>query len=213
MRAETQDLTQATLLECLRLTPNLQEFLAQQHIDAELSQEVISLLFTLPRMKTLDFCSCSSPSFTAIFGTVILEPLAITRLSLHECSSLPTSVFGTLLSRLPCLIHLDLANTRVTDEGLLKIRPTARLSHLNLSRCALLSGASVVGFFTTHSAAKELVFVNLSADIKSFDVLTSEDLTTLISSLPTTLRYLNLQGTKMDSTHIHFLFIAHWLDD
>ena len=36
-RAETQNLTPQTLLECLKLLPNLREFLAQEHIDGELS--------------------------------------------------------------------------------------------------------------------------------------------------------------------------------
>ncbi|KAL2076231.1 hypothetical protein VTL71DRAFT_1174 [Oculimacula yallundae] len=210
-RAQTQNLIPETLLQALLLTTNLQEFLAQEHIDDELSPAVLkTLLCDLPKLKALDFCACSSTSFRDSFNAtvsaqIIPAALPIVRLSLHECTILPSSVYDTLLPRLPRLTHLDVAHTRITDAALHSIPHTARLTHLNLSKCSHLSGASVVNFLTTHPAAKELVYLNLAMDAKSSEMLTSADLTSLLPYLPTTLRSLNLKGSKMCSEHIPLL--------
>lgn len=208
-RAETPYLTRQTLLECLNLTPNLQEFLAQEHVDDELSVEVLNALFELPKIKALDFCACSSTGFRDAFQAAISGPLPtvlpIARLSLHECTVLPLSTYTTLLPRMPYLTHLDVAHTRITDEALFSIPNGVRLTHLNISRCAGLTGAGVVKFLTTHPAASELVYLNLACDVKSHELLTSEDITTLLPLLPTTLRSLNMKGSKMDATHIPLL--------
>ncbi|KAG4428422.1 hypothetical protein IFR05_016094 [Cadophora sp. M221] len=210
-RAQTQNLIPETLLQALLLTTNLQEFLAQEHIDDELSPAVLkTLLCDLPKLKALDFCACSSTSFRESFNTIISAQilpvtLPIARLSLHECTILPSSVFESLLPRLPRLTHLDVAHTRITDAALHSIPHTARLTHLNLSKCSLLSGASVVNFLTTHPAAKSLVYLNLAMDVKSSEMLSGDEITSLLPYLPTTLRSLNLKGSKMGKEHIALL--------
>lgn len=210
-RAQTQNLIPETLLESLRLTTNLQEFLAQEHIDDELSPAVLkTLLCDLPKLKALDLCACSSTSFRDSFNSIISAQilpatLPIARLSLHECTILPSSVFDNLLPRLPRLTHLDVAHTRITDAALHSIPHTACLTHLNLSKCSLLSGASVVNFLTTHPAAKSLVYLNLAMDVKSAEMLSSDDITSLLPCLPTSLRSLNLKGSKMGKEHIELL--------
>lgn len=206
-RQQTLNLIPATLLKCLDLTPNLREFLAQEHIDDELDVTVMTkLLCSLPKLKALDLCACSSTKFRDSFTAAIASPalpasLPITRLSLHESTILPSTIFTTLLPRLPNLTHLDVAHTRITDEALLSIPATAKLTHLNLSRCASLSGAAVVEFLSFHPAAKTLVYLNLAMDSKSAEMLSAEDITTLLTILPSTLRSLNLKGSKMDSSH------------
>ncbi|KAE8452516.1 hypothetical protein EG329_000419 [Mollisiaceae sp. DMI_Dod_QoI] len=211
-RAQTMNLIPETLLRCLSLTPNLTEFLAQEHVDDDLSSEVIQkLLCDLPRLKALDFCASSSASFRDAFTKVLSDPsllparLPITRLSLHECTILPSSVFETLLPRLPHLTHLDVAHTRITSAALNSIPHTARLTHLNLSKCSFLSGSSVVEFLSTHPAAKSLVYLNLAMDPKSHEMLPADLLTALLPTLPSTLRSLNLKGSKMCSEHIPLL--------
>jgi hypothetical protein len=207
-RQNTQNLIPATLLKCLDLTPNLKEFLAQEHIDDELDTSVISkLLCSLPKLKALDFCACSSTKFRASFISATASPtlpasLPITRLSLHENTVLPSTIFATLLPRLPNLTHLDVAHTRITNEALLSIPTTAKLTHLNLSRCASLSGEAVVTFLSSHPAAKGLVYLNLAMNSKSAEMLSAEEITTLLPVLPSTLRSLNLKGSKMDASHI-----------
>ncbi|CAG8955810.1 hypothetical protein HYFRA_00011679 [Hymenoscyphus fraxineus] len=209
-RAQTLNLIPATLLQCLKLTPNLREFLAQEHIDDDLDANVIkTLLCDLPKLNALDFCACSSSQFKEAFTSVIEaqpcplpEALPITRLSLHECAVLPSSLYSILLPRLPHLTHLDVAHTRITDSALASIPLTARLTHLNLSKCSFLSGNAVVDFLTNHPAAKTLRYLNLGMDSKSNEMLSSENITALLPVLPTTLKSLSLKGSKMEASHL-----------
>lgn len=210
-RAETLYLVPDTLLKCLTLTPNLREFLAQEHIDDELDTRVIKTLFCdLPKLKAVDFCACSSPAFRDSFNEVINtaplpDVLSISRLSLHECTILPSKVYETLLPRMPRLTHLDVAHTKITDDALFSIPRTARLTHLNLSKCAYLSGPRVVEFLTTHPAASTLVYLNVAMDAKSHEMFSSEDIAALLPRLPAFLRSLNLKGSKMDRSHLSAL--------
>jgi len=210
-RMQTQNLIPATLLQCLDLTPNLREFLAQEHIDDELDYKVMTkLLCDLPQLKALDLCACSSSKFRDAFTTAIASPslptsLPITRLGLHENAILPSTVFDTLLPRLPHLKILDLSHTRVTDQALKSIPTAARLTHLNLSKCSSLSGSVVVEFLRSHPAAQTLVYLNLGMDVKSAEMLSAEDITNLIPILPSTLRSLSLKGSKMLPSHIPLL--------
>jgi len=209
-RAQTLNLIPATLLQCLSLSPNLREFLAQEHIDDDLSSDIIRYLFcSLPNLKALDFCASSSTKFRDAFNAVIdaspsplPEFLPITRISFHECTILPSTIYENLLPRLRYLTHLDVAHTRITSAALHSIPRTARLTHLNLSKCSHIAGASVVDFLTNHPAAKSLVYLNLAMDAKSHEMLTPEDLSALLPILPKTLRSLNLKGSKMNKDHI-----------
>jgi len=221
-RQETLNLIPATLLQCLNLTPNLRDFLAQEHIDDELDAKVLrKLLCDLPKLKALDLCACSSAEFKRAFmeviessPTTLPSALPIARLGLHECTVLPAAAFDVLLPRLPKLTHLDVAHTRITDSALHSIPHSARLTHLNLSKCSYLSGASVVDFLTNHPAASTLIYLNLSMDAKSHEMLTAEELTLLLPILPTTLRSLSLKGSKMDASHIpHLLPLTKHLEE
>ncbi|RCI17352.1 hypothetical protein L249_2261 [Ophiocordyceps polyrhachis-furcata BCC 54312] len=207
-RAQTQNLTSETLARCLELTPHLQELLAQEYIDDDLSPHVLAkLLFDMPQLRALDLCGCSSPAFKDSFMSVLARPwpdaLSITKLSLHKCLSLPSSVFETLLPRLPRLTHLDVAGTRITDQALEAIPPTARLTHLNLTKCKELSSEVVVKFIKTHAAAVDsLVFLSLATDSVHHLLLGKDDVDALLPHLPPTLRSLNLRGSRMHSSHV-----------
>jgi hypothetical protein len=212
-RAETQNLTHKTLLRCLSLLPDLREFLAQEHIDEDLSADVLRKLFEMPHLQALDFCACSSTPFRDAMMAVVRSPhamdlpkvLSITRLSLHECTILPSVIFESLLPRFPKLTHLDLTHTRVTDRALASIPKTARITHLNLSKCSSLSGDKVVEFLGSHPAVKSLTYLNLLMDAKSNEMLSVVDITALLPILPFTLRSLNLKGSKMSRNHIPLL--------
>lgn len=212
-RLETMNLIPATLLQCLELTPNLSSFLAQEHIDDDLDAKVLrKILCGLPKLQALDLCACSSSNFKTSFMEVIEESpsplpkaLPITRLSLHECTIIPASAYDILLPRLPALTHLDVSHTRIGDAALHSIPKTAKLTHLNLSKCSWLSGESVVDFLINHPAARSLIYLNLGMDAKSHEMLTSADITKLLPHLPTTLRSLSLKGSKMDATHLPLL--------
>ncbi|KAA8648662.1 hypothetical protein EYZ11_011121 [Aspergillus tanneri] len=207
MNAEIQNLTATTLLKCLDLLPNLKECLLQEHVEGDLNVEVMRKLFTgLPNLCALDLCGCSTQSFSAIF----LDSLSslpstlpnLRRISLHECSSLPSSAFETLLPRLVNLTHLDVTHTQINEKALFSIPETARLTHLNVSRTIRLRGANVVEFLTTHPAVSDsLVFLNLMTDPTRYRLLEEEDVSALLPKLPSSLRSLNIGGAKVTSAH------------
>jgi hypothetical protein len=206
-----QNLTPTTLKKCLDLMPGLTEFLVHEHIDDELDEEFLQKLFFQSKLHALDFCACSSRAFTHAFTGVLTSQTIessfpfLRRLSLHECSTLQAPFFEALLPRLPHLTHLDVAHTLITDEALISIPKSAQLTHLNLGRCTQLTGARMVDFLTTHEAVKELVFLNLMADVSRYTLLYEENLEELIPALPLTLRSLNLGGAKVTSSTIPLL--------
>jgi len=209
-RATTRNLTHETLLRCLELTPYLREFLAQEYVDEDIDVHVLrKLFFGLERLQGLDFCGCSSAPFKAAFEAVLADEwsqtLPISRLSLHRCINLPSAVFETLLPRLTKLTHLDVAGTRITDKALMSIPHTARITHLNLAKCKLLTSRAVIDFLTHHPAVKDLVYLSLAADYRSYELLDEEDVTRLIPILPSTLRSLSLKGSKMNTSHMPML--------
>ena len=210
-RATTRNLTPESLLQCLELTPYLREFLAQEYIDDEIDVNVLrKVLFGLPRLEAIDFCGCSSSKFRmsieAITEVEWPENLSFSRVSFHRCINLPASLFELLLPRLGNLTHLDVAGTRITDEALQSIPHTARITHLNLSRCKLLTADVVIDFIANHPAVSgSLVYLNLAADARSFQLLEENDITRLLPTLPSTLRSLSLNGSTMDPYHIDLL--------
>ncbi|KAL2169993.1 hypothetical protein VTG60DRAFT_5394 [Thermothelomyces hinnuleus] len=209
-RSKARNLTSETLLQCLELTPHLQEFLAQEYIDGDLDPAVLQKLFLgLPQLVALDFCGCTSNSFKESFVSILSpnwpKELTVRRLSLHKCLTLPSSVFETILPRLARLTHLDVAGTRVTDAALASIPPTATLTHLNLTKCTLLSARNVIDFLANHPAAKGLQFLSLATDARSHQTFDADHITELLPLLPGTLRSLNLKGSKMTASHIDLL--------
>lgn len=212
-RSLAQNLTSSTLLQALELTPHLQEFLAQEHIDGDLDARVLQkLFFRLDRIVALDFCGCSSPSFRTAFVDTITkhdwqEDLALRRLSLHKCTTLPSSVFETLLPRLAHLTHLDVAGTRITDAALLSIPHTARITHLNLAKCNNLSADAIIEFLSSHPAVAgphpgHLTWLSLSTDASTHETFDEDAVTRLLPILPSSLKSLSLKGTKMNTSHI-----------
>lgn len=210
--SEIQNLTSKTLLKCLELTPAIQEVLLQENLDDDIDENVLGKLFYgLPNLRAVDFCASSSKPFAESFTTAVTGlvdapmNLGIRRLGLHECFTLPNSIYETLLPRLPQLTHLDVAHTRITDSALASIAESASLSHLNLGRCTQITGRGLVDFLTTHPAAKNLVFLNLSCDIARYRLLWEADVERLLPALPTTLKSLNLNGAKIRHSHAPLL--------
>ncbi|AEO71131.1 b62ca302-8ee1-4d37-80ca-77b2a51fafa8 [Thermothielavioides terrestris] len=209
-RSQARNLTSETLLQCLELTPYLQEFLAQEYIDEDLDAGVLQKLFLgLPHLRAVDFCGCTSSAFKNSFAAVISpnwpKELSVRRLSMHKCLTLPSSVFEVILPRLTRLTHLDVAGTRITDAALASIPPTARITHLNLAKCTLLSARAVIDFLANHPAARELQFLSLATDARSHQTFNAENVSELLPVLPKTLKSLSLKGSKMDPSHIDLL--------
>ena len=214
MNAEIQNLTSRTLMQCLDLLPNLKECLLQEHLEEDINVDVIRKLFMdLPNLRALDFCGCSTQKFSQKFTEALTggPPLPMSmpnlqRLSLHECSTIPASLFDLLLPRLTNLTHLDLTHTQVNDSALMAIPETARITHLSVSRCTRLRPSVLVEFLTTHPAVRDsLVFLNLLTDPTRFRLLEEDDVTALLPKLPETLRSLNLGGARVTSDHAPLL--------
>lgn len=214
MNAEIQNLTSKTLLQCLELLPNLMECLLQEHVENDINSAIIRKIFGgLTNLRAVDFCACSSQSFSTGFQDAIQDNSVIPstlpqlkRLSLHECSGLSSAVFEMLLPRLINLTHLDLSHTQVTEAALFSLPDTAHITHLNLSKCSRLSGPQVVKFLTTHPAVTEtLVYLNLMTDPSRYRLLEAEDVTALLPKLPSSLRSLNLGGARVHSEHAPLL--------
>lgn len=212
MNAEIQNLTATTLLRCLDLLPNLKECLLQEHVEGDISLQVLQkLFFGLPNLRAVDFCGCSSQSFSKLFMEALTGapdlPMSLPnlkRISLHECSSLPSVALEILLPRLVNLTHLDLTHTQINEAALFSIPETARISHLSVSRCTRLRGGpSLVRFLTTHPAVRDsVVYLNLMSDPTRYRILEEEDVKALLPKLPSTLRSLNLGGAKITSANM-----------
>lgn len=211
-REAARYLTAETLLRCLDLTPHLHEFLVQDYIDGDLSQDVLRKVFTgLPNLRAVDLCGSSCAAFRNAFVDITAQPAAwpaslpIQRLSLHKCITLPSSVFEFLLPKLDRLTHLDVAGTRITDAALHSIPATARITHLNLSKCSLLTADAVLDFLAHHPAVRHasgLVFLSLSFDAAISQLLLEDDVSRLLRLLPPSLKSLSLKGSKMTPAHI-----------
>ncbi|MCJ1354227.1 MAG: hypothetical protein MMC33_004214 [Icmadophila ericetorum] len=204
-----QNMSSKTLLACLNLTPALQEVLFQYHLENDIDGDVIrKLFFGHSNLRALDFCGSWSQNFVTAFSSVCSSPiflrtsvLEIRRLSLHECSTLPSSTLELLLPRLPKLTHLDLCHTKVSDKALASIPRSAKLTHLNLSRCSQMTGDGVVDFLTDNPAVANLVYLNLCCDTKTYRLLSETNIDRLLPLLPDTLRSLNLGGARIRASH------------
>ncbi|GME71140.1 unnamed protein product [Ambrosiozyma monospora] len=127
MMKEIQMVTGDTILQCLRLTPNLKEFLASESIESDLNFAIIDYLFNkLPHLKSLDFCGCSGQDFSDAFDSVEIhqdDNCKIENLSFHDCTDLKPDVFRRLLPKLHHLKRLDLNHTQVTAKILIDCLP------------------------------------------------------------------------------------------
>jgi len=209
-RLQAKNLTSETLLRCLNLTPALQEFLAQEYIDDDLSADVLRKIFLgLQNIKAVDFCGCTSAKFREAFTSIVPEEWpsipSLERVSFHKCMTLPSVVFEKILPSLPRLTHLDVAGTRITDRALMSIPHSAKLTHLNLAKCKLLSARAVIDFLANHPAARKLVFLSIAADARTDQLFGPEDISDLLPTLPRTLKSLSLKGAKMDDAHMDLL--------
>ncbi|OWB70418.1 hypothetical protein B5S31_g95 [[Candida] boidinii] len=73
MMNDIQMVTSNTILKCLKLTPNLKEFLASESIQSDIDYKILNYLFNdLPLLDTLDFCGCSGPKFSQAFKEMII---------------------------------------------------------------------------------------------------------------------------------------------
>lgn len=196
MNNEIQMLTSTTILKALDLCPNLNEFLASENIEKDMDERVLTKLFTeMPFLSGLDFCGATDTLFVKALGAAAesMSTSLVTRLSLHGCSTVPSSILETLLGKLPNLKRLDLTHTQTNSEALLALPPTAALTHLSLSKCVRLSSSGTLKFLVLHNATRSLQWLNMLFEVTRPAPISSVDLDTILRYLPP-LRYLNLHG-------------------
>lgn len=199
-------LSPSTLVASLSQCPNLTEFLASETIDKDLNSVVLNKLAALSFLTAIDFCGAIDSTFVEALTELALSSSPhdlpqITRLSLHGCSTIPSQAIQGLLRRLPNLARLDLTHTNVTANALLALPNTARLTHLSLSKCGLLSSEGIKKFLTLHPAAVSLQWLNLMVDSTNTASISSIDLSSILPSLPP-LHYLNLHGLPVRNMEI-----------
>jgi len=206
--AQVMDLTATTLSECLDLTPNLQEFLVNVHMENDIDELVLRNLFSLKRLEAVDFCACSSESFIQAFqhiSTTSFFSPSLRRVSFHECSRLPPSVYEHMIPYLPNLTHLDVTHTQILAQTLRAISPSARLTHLSIAKCPNIPGDTIASFLMTHPAVQELFYLNLHHDPTLQHPLSEELLNLLLPSLPSTIQQLILDGAVLSAEQLKLL--------
>jgi hypothetical protein len=203
MNKEIQMVTSTTILNCLKKTPYLLEFLASENIKDDLDANLLNHLFNnMKYLKAVDFCGCSGENFVSNFQSVRLKKPGfenITDVSLHDCTDLPDWVIERLLVNLPNVRKLDLTHTQVTSKTLSLIPTTAKLTHLSLAYCIQLTTRELIHFFINHPAitSSQLVWLNLQCDSSTNSPLNNNQLTFLLKMFDCDFNYLNLGGLEV----------------
>lgn len=225
MNQEIQMVTSKTISQALSLNPNLVEFLASENIQDDMNVEVLDYLFNkLPKIQALDFCGASSESFARAFQELqIDEPNEemnmhgeytvstsldnLFKISFHDCSNIPASVFEKVLPHLKNLRRLDLNHTSITSTILFNSVPsTAVLSHLSLARCSKLTTKDLINFLVNHPAVvnNSLKWLNLQIDSNVVSPLSDVYLLYTVKHLKASnLKYLNLGGMPVNGRVLH----------
>ncbi|SCU77505.1 LAFA_0A02014g1_1 [Lachancea sp. 'fantastica'] len=220
MNKSIKNLTNETLWEFLGYTSNsLREFLASEHIQADLDQRIINFLLRPGTvLSVVDFCGCSQDSFTRTFTAAVdqlyssSEPIAynyqMTALGLNDCTTIEPKTLGRLLMTLPELQKLDLTRTAIDDRTLISDVPHLKnLTHLSLAMCSQLTPRGVLEFFSYHPAVTDkdnistLQWLNVQVHSHSSS-WTDVQLMFLLKKLcfyghNKTLQYLNIGGMPM----------------
>lgn len=221
MNQEIQMVTARTINMALKLCPNLIEFQASENIQDDMDVEVLNTLFNeLHKIQALDFCGASLKLFALAFSELKFaepeadkmemddEPLKpssldhLFKVSFHDCSNLPISVFEKVLPHLTNLRRLDVTHTTMTSTALLTYLPlTCRLTHLSLARCSKLTTKDLIQFLTKHPSITNgtLQWLNLQIDSNVVSPLSDQYLLYTLNHLNAPdLRYLNLGGMPVN---------------
>ncbi|SCU78899.1 LAME_0A06326g1_1 [Lachancea meyersii CBS 8951] len=223
MNKSIKNLTNETLWEFLSYTQrSLREFLASEHIQADLDERIIHFLLEPGTvLSVVDFCGCSHDSFTTRFSAAVEQlysndqPIAynyqITALGLNDCTTITPKTLGRLLMTLPELQKLDLARTAIDDRTLISDIPHLKnLTHLSLAMCSQLTPRGVLEFFSYHPAVTDkdnistLQWLNVQVHPHSSS-WTDVQLMFLLKKLchyghNKTMQYLNIGGLPMHIT-------------
>ncbi|ORY73461.1 hypothetical protein BCR37DRAFT_384777 [Protomyces lactucae-debilis] len=202
-------LTSATLRECLLLCPNIERVFLSEAVENDMDATVMHTLFNaLPKLTTLDFCGADAPSFVAaMVASGAGGPLNVRHLSLHNCSTLPSTFFDDFLPRLTQVEQLDLYNTKVSGTALRSLPVTASLHGLVLSQCVHVAAADLTAFIMEHAASTQLERFDLHFSWNKthpFETHPTE-LDLFCAHLPRQLTSLNVSGVELTTDHLTLL--------
>ena len=204
-------LTASNLAECLKLCRNVEEVFLSEALEADIDEHVLQTVFSLPRIKALDMCAADSNEFVeSCMAFTRSAPTnwtcKLVNLSLHNCSTLPPAFYHDFLNHFPNLQKLDLYNTLVTDDALLSIRETCKLTSLNLSQCTRLSATCLYKFITS-PVCRTLQDLKLLYSWNKTHPLSQSrpKLDRLLCALPRDMQILDIGGIELDMTHLTFM--------
>jgi hypothetical protein len=202
-------LTSATMRECLLLCPNIECVLLSEAVENDCDASIMRTLFSqLQKLHTLDFCGSDSSSFVeAMTAVTDTAPINLRHLSLHNCSTLPSSFFDAFLPRLVAVEMLDLYNTKVTGAALQSLPQTAKLQCLVLSQCINMTAADLTAFVMHHPASEALTRFDLHFSWNKTHPFENHalELEQFCMSLPRQLQSLDLSGVEMTIDHLALL--------
>lgn len=210
MNQEIQMVTNTTIYQCLKSTPNLTEFLASESIDTDIDLPILDILFNhMKDLRSLDFCGATNLQFVELFKQLRIAEnnYSISRISFHECTNIPLSVFIHILPSFPHLTRLDLSHTLVSAKILSNfLHPELRLTHLSLLRCSNLTTGELMEFLIHHQSVNEGSLKWLNLLVESTSVLREEQLSILLKKLELPdLGYLNLGGMPVNMQHLNVI--------
>ncbi|GAU44988.1 hypothetical protein TSUD_184890 [Trifolium subterraneum] len=117
-------------------------------IERSITPHFINSLLSLKGLTALDFTSLSISN--ELLSSIAMEGLPLTKLVLHNCTGYSYDGIFCLLSKCPCIQHLDLQYTRfldnqhLTDQHLVQL--SSFLGHLisiNLDHCRKLTESAL----------------------------------------------------------------------
>lgn len=205
-------LTAATLNECLRLCPKVEEVFLSEALESDIDVEVLRTLFIDSKhLKAVDFCASDCAEFvdclTTFARTERLWRSDLSHLGLHNCSTLPSSFFDSFLPHFANLSRLDLYNTQILGPALFGIQETCRLRCLNLSQCTRITATDLLHFIISHPASRTLKSLSLLYSWNKTHPLSAapQALDSFIQCLPRDLEVLDLAGVELDLQHLLYM--------
>ncbi|ANZ78123.1 BA75_04801T0 [Komagataella pastoris] len=213
MNEEIQMVTSSTILNCLQLTPNLIEFLGSESIEGDIDKRILSQLFNnLLYLAAIDFCGSTGDNFVNAFKEFTINRDVIpniTKIGFHDCIELPLQVFQTFMPALVNLTRLDLTHTQITGRFLSdNLPPSARLTHLSLSRCNQITAVELMDFLLYHESITNgsLKWLSLQCDSSIVSILNEHQLSHLLNNINApNLMYLNLGGYSVKKKHLDII--------
>jgi hypothetical protein len=211
--AKLQEETAVYLQRCLLEMPLLEELRGpgfhNEGLDLYLLRSLLDGEFGMDRLNVLEWGPYVTDEMLKMLTSVPAGTSnSIRILRLRGGDERLTPVVRKLLGTMPRIQKLDLSETEVTAEALSGLQPTARLTNLSI-KPSEDSNAGLAKFMACHpSITNALEVLNLEA--RTFQQAQSQnqnpdDLSNLLSELPSTLKSLNISTSTIHPSNLSSL--------